>query len=34
MKGRGLVLLDALADRWGVAAGPCPRNTVWAECTL
>ncbi|MEV6945480.1 ATP-binding protein [Streptomyces sp. NPDC051172] len=29
--GRGLVLVDALADRWGVAPGPYPRKTVWAE---
>lgn len=29
--GRGLLLVDALADRWGVVAGPPPRKTVWAE---
>ncbi|MFF1299037.1 MULTISPECIES: ATP-binding protein [unclassified Streptomyces] len=29
--GRGLVLVDALADRWGTAPGPYPRKTVWAE---
>ncbi|PNG16470.1 hypothetical protein C1J00_41775 [Streptomyces cahuitamycinicus] len=29
--GRGLVLVEALADRWGVAHGPAPRKTVWAE---
>ncbi|WP_330459640.1 ATP-binding protein [Streptomyces sp. NBC_00820] len=29
--GRGLVLVDALADRWGVADGRFPRKTVWAE---
>ncbi|WP_405999118.1 ATP-binding protein [Streptomyces sp. NBC_00829] len=29
--GRGLLLVDALADRWGVALGPVPRKTVWAE---
>jgi anti-sigma regulatory factor (Ser/Thr protein kinase) len=29
--GRGLLLVDALADRWGVAPGPRPRKTVWAE---
>ncbi|MGW3287455.1 ATP-binding protein [Streptomyces sp. NPDC001002] len=29
--GRGLLLVDALADRWGVAMGPYPRKTVWAE---
>ncbi|MER7566008.1 ATP-binding protein [Streptomyces sp. NPDC097941] len=32
--GRGLVLVDALADRWGVAPGPRPRKTVWAEIDL
>ncbi|MEW2808107.1 ATP-binding protein [Streptomyces massasporeus] len=30
--GRGFVLVDALADRWGTALGPYPRKTVWAEC--
>ncbi|MFJ5264120.1 ATP-binding protein [Streptomyces sp. NPDC088387] len=29
--GRGLILVDALADRWGTARGPHPRKTVWAE---
>ncbi|MFD7132802.1 ATP-binding protein [Streptomyces sp. NPDC059894] len=29
--GRGLLLVDALADRWGVVPGPLPRKTVWAE---
>lgn len=29
--GRGLILVDALAHRWGVAEGPAPRKTVWAE---
>ncbi|MFD8716987.1 ATP-binding protein [Streptomyces sp. NPDC059629] len=28
--GRGLALLDALADRWGVDQGP-DRKTVWCE---
>lgn len=32
--GRGLVLVEALADRWGVALGPRPRKTVWAEMNL
>lgn len=32
--GRGLVLVEALADRWGVAHGPAPRKTVWAELRL
>ncbi|WDV56828.1 ATP-binding protein [Streptomyces coeruleorubidus] len=27
--GRGLLLVDALSDRWGVAPGPYPRKTVW-----
>ncbi|MFD0393824.1 ATP-binding protein [Streptomyces nogalater] len=29
--GRGLLLVDAFADRWGAAPGPAPRKTVWAE---
>ncbi|MFF6993818.1 ATP-binding protein [Streptomyces sp. NPDC008313] len=29
--GRGLLLVEALADRWGVVPGPPPRKTVWAE---
>ncbi|MFD9909051.1 ATP-binding protein [Streptomyces sp. NPDC059063] len=29
--GRGLVLVETLASRWGVAVGPAPRKTVWAE---
>ncbi|MGW2568680.1 ATP-binding protein [Streptomyces sp. NPDC001537] len=29
--GRGLMLVDALADKWGVARGLPPRKTVWAE---
>nr|WSY52151.1 ATP-binding protein [Streptomyces sp. NBC_00886] len=32
--GRGLLLVDALADRWGVAPGLRPRKTVWAEVAL
>jgi len=32
--GRGLLLVDALADRWGVAEGARPRKTVWAEVRL
>ncbi|MEW2632692.1 ATP-binding protein [Streptomyces sp. NPDC048389] len=32
--GRGLVIVEALADRWGVALGPVPRKTVWAELDL
>lgn len=29
--GRGLVIVEALADRWGVELGPEPLKTVWAE---
>lgn len=29
--GRGLVIVDALADRWGVVEERFPRKTVWAE---
>ena len=32
--GRGLVLVEALADRWGVTHGPVPRKTIWAELDL
>ncbi|MFI6338316.1 ATP-binding protein [Streptomyces sp. NPDC050535] len=32
--GRGLLIVDALADRWGTNTGPHPRKTVWAEVTL
>ncbi|MEV7521556.1 ATP-binding protein [Streptomyces sp. NPDC091371] len=32
--GRGLVLVDALADRWGVREGPVPCKVVWAEVSL
>ncbi|MFF8591797.1 ATP-binding protein [Streptomyces sp. NPDC015220] len=32
--GRGLLLVEALADRWGVEPGPAPRKTVWAELDL
>jgi anti-sigma regulatory factor (Ser/Thr protein kinase) len=32
--GRGLILVEALADRWGVELGPVPRKTVWAELDL
>ncbi|WP_346010816.1 ATP-binding protein [Streptomyces sp. SID5910] len=30
--GRGLVLLDAVADKWGVGPGPGRGKTVWFEC--
>ncbi|MFD0316713.1 ATP-binding protein [Streptomyces flavalbus] len=29
--GRGLLLVEALSDRWGVSEGRFPRKTVWAE---
>ncbi|MFI5983902.1 ATP-binding protein [Streptomyces sp. NPDC051555] len=29
--GRGLVLVTAIADRWGVDPGPSPCKVVWAE---
>ncbi|MFF8385921.1 ATP-binding protein [Streptomyces kanasensis] len=32
--GRGLLIVAALADRWGVTEGPTPRKTVWAELDL
>lgn len=32
--GRGLLVVDTLADRWGVTSGLPPRKTVWAELTL
>ncbi|MFI2409806.1 ATP-binding protein [Streptomyces sp. NPDC018947] len=30
--GRGLVLLEAVADTWGVGPGPGGGKTVWFEC--
>ncbi|WP_329072842.1 ATP-binding protein [Streptomyces sp. NBC_01429] len=32
--GRGLLLVEALADRWGVTSGPLPCKTVWAELAI
>jgi anti-sigma regulatory factor (Ser/Thr protein kinase) len=32
--GRGLLLVEALADRWGVTHGLRPRKTIWAELIL
>ncbi|MFE1770021.1 ATP-binding protein [Streptomyces sp. NPDC059008] len=32
--GYGLILVDALADRWGTWPGPVPCKTVWAEFDL
>jgi anti-sigma regulatory factor (Ser/Thr protein kinase) len=29
--GRGLLLVEAYADRWGTVLGPAPCKTVWAE---
>ncbi|MEU1186646.1 ATP-binding protein [Streptomyces sp. NPDC005859] len=29
--GYGLLLVEELADRWGVRCGPLPCKTVWAE---
>ncbi|MEU0074669.1 ATP-binding protein [Streptomyces sp. NPDC006332] len=31
--GRGLRIVTAYADRWGVDAAPAPGKTVWAELT-
>jgi hypothetical protein len=33
-RGRGLLLVAALAGRWGATPGPAPRKTVWAELAL
>ncbi|MGW5209637.1 ATP-binding protein [Streptomyces sp. NPDC004051] len=32
--GRGLLLVEAVAARWGVAGWPGPGKTVWAECAV
>ncbi|MFE2280481.1 ATP-binding protein [Streptomyces sp. NPDC059454] len=32
--GRGLLLVEAVADRWGVDGRRGPGKTVWAECVL
>ena len=32
--GRGLLLVEAVAARWGVDERTGPGKTVWAECTL
>ncbi|MDG9722473.1 MULTISPECIES: ATP-binding protein [unclassified Streptomyces] len=32
--GRGLLLVETLADRWGVTEGRIPRKTVWAELSF
>ncbi|WP_406462634.1 ATP-binding protein [Streptomyces sp. NBC_00111] len=33
-RGRGLVLVDALASSWGVRDRTGPGKTVWAECAV
>ncbi|MFJ6175160.1 ATP-binding protein [Streptomyces bacillaris] len=33
-RGRGMLIVEALADHWGIAPGPVPRKTVWAEIDL
>jgi hypothetical protein len=32
--GYGLLLVEELADRWGVVEEPVPSKTVWAELDL
>lgn len=32
--GRGLLIVKALADRWGIDVGPVPRKTIWANLSL
>ncbi|MDQ0788983.1 hypothetical protein QFZ64_004480 [Streptomyces sp. B3I8] len=32
--GRGLLLVEAPADRWGVTEERFPRRTVWAEVSV
>jgi hypothetical protein len=32
--GYGLLLVEDLADRWGVRSGPVPCKTVWAELNV
>jgi anti-sigma regulatory factor (Ser/Thr protein kinase) len=32
--GSGLLIVGALADRWGIDVGPAPRKAVWAELDL
>ncbi|MER5762026.1 hypothetical protein [Streptomyces sp. NPDC002082] len=32
--GYGLVLVEVLAERWGVREGPAPLKVVWAEVRL
>ncbi|MFH8725530.1 ATP-binding protein [Streptomyces termitum] len=32
--GRGMLIVEALALRWGAERGPAPQKTVWAELAL
>lgn len=32
--GRGLLIVEAVADRWGVAGRTGPGKTAWAECAV
>ncbi|MDI5969619.1 ATP-binding protein [Streptomyces sp. SL13] len=32
--GHGMLLIDALADAWGIEPGPFPCKTVWADIGL
>jgi anti-sigma regulatory factor (Ser/Thr protein kinase) len=32
--GRGLLLVEAVADRWGVTGRTGPGKTAWAECAV
>ncbi|ALC29441.1 ATP-binding protein [Streptomyces sp. CFMR 7] len=32
--GRGMLIVESLADHWGIDPGPVPRKTVWAEIDL
>ncbi|MBK5995566.1 ATP-binding protein [Streptomyces sp. MBT58] len=34
VSGRTLLIVEALADHWGITPGPVPRKTVWAEIDL
>ncbi|TQO30722.1 hypothetical protein FHX79_112559 [Streptomyces cavourensis] len=29
-----MLIVEALADHWGIDPGPVPRKTVWAEIDL
>lgn len=32
--GRGLVLVDAVSEKWGVQLRPCGGKSVWFECAV